>query len=68
MTPRVVRLASRLTLAETAAAAGVSSPTVRLFEADPVAVRADKRAALSAYYQELEAKLSGDTSTPPRAA
>ena len=68
MTPREIRLASGLSLERCAVAAGVTSPTIRLFEADPSAApRA--RAKLETFYANLAARLaSGASSSPPAAA
>lgn len=65
MTRRETRLAAGLSIERAAVAAGVTSPTIRLFEADPSAApRA--RAKLEAFYATLSARVArGDTSSPP---
>jgi len=52
-TPREVRQAAGYTQARTAVESGTSEPTVRLFEANPAHVRADKRVVLEHFYQRL---------------
>lgn len=57
MTPKEIRLAAGLSIERCAVAAGVTSPTIRLFEADPSAApRA--RAKLESFYKRLAAKLA----------
>ncbi|MCE7895032.1 MAG: hypothetical protein DYH12_35885 [Sorangiineae bacterium PRO1] len=59
MTPREIRKAAGLTIEKTAVYAGVSSPTVRLFEADRLAVTERPRRKLDAYYAQLAAQQRG---------
>lgn len=68
MTSKEIRLAHGLTIERAAVAAGVTSPTIRLFEADPSAApRA--RAKLEVFYANLAARLaSGASASPPAAA
>ncbi len=68
MTPKEIRLAAGLSIERCAVAAGVTSPTIRLFEADPSAApRA--RAKLESFYKRLAAKLSPSTNPDaPQAA
>lgn len=67
MTPKEIRLAAGLSIERCAVAAGVTSPTIRLFEADPSAApRA--RAKLESFYKRLAAKLSPSTPDTPQAA
>ena len=67
MTPKEIRLASGLSLERCAVAAGVTSPTIRLFEADPSAApRA--RAKLEAFYATLAARVATESTTNPPAA
>ncbi len=65
MTPKEIRLAAGMSLERAAVAAGVTSPTIRLFEAAPdAAPRA--RAKLETFYKRLAAKLAKSTGdTPP---
>ena len=68
-TPKEIRLAAGLSIERAAVAAGVTSPTIRLFEADPSAApRA--RAKLEAFYATLAARIAGaeKNSPPPQAA
>lgn len=68
MTPKEIRLAAGLSIERCAVAAGVTSPTIRLFEADPSAApRA--RPKLESFYKRLAAKLSPSTNPDaPQAA
>ena len=67
MTPKEIRLASGLSLERCAVAAGVTSPTIRLFEADPSAApRA--RSKLETFYATLAARLAGASASPTAAA
>jgi hypothetical protein len=68
MSPREIRATAKLSLEKAAVAAGVTSPTLRLYEYAPTALRADKRAALDAFYASLAAKLAGGTPPPPPGA
>jgi transcriptional regulator with XRE-family HTH domain len=67
-TPKELRLAAGLSIERAAVAAGVTSPTIRLFEADPSAApRA--RAKLETFYANLQVRLaSGANTSPPAAA
>jgi len=57
MTPKEIRLTAGLSIERAAVAAGVTSPTIRLFEADPSAApRA--RAKLETFYANLAAKVA----------
>lgn len=71
MTPRTtkeIRLASGLSIERAAVAAGVTSPTIRLFEASPDAAP-KARAKLESFYKRLAAKLSPSTNPDtPQAA
>ena len=63
MTPKEIRLASGLSLERCAVAAGVTSPTIRLFEADPSAApRA--RPKLETFYANLAARLAAGAAEP----
>lgn len=65
MTPKEIRIAAGLSIERCAVAAGVTSPTIRLFEADPSAApRA--RAKLESFYKRLAAQLAN--TSPPAAA
>ena len=68
MTPKEIRLAAGLSIERAAVAAGVTSPTIRLFEASPdAAPRA--RTKLEGFYRKLAAKLTNSSApTPPQAA
>jgi transcriptional regulator with XRE-family HTH domain len=68
MNPKQVRLTAGLSIERAAVAAGVTSPTLRLYEASQEAVREDKRRQLAAYYQRLAARLPADTDPGPVAA
>lgn len=52
-TAKEVRVEAGLSLEKAAAFAGVSGPTVRLYEASPDAVSPAKRKVLDAYYAGL---------------
>lgn len=75
MTPKEIRLASGLSLERAAVAAGVTSPTIRLFEADPSAAPR-VRPKLEAFYATLAARITASaaatspqkTNTPKRTA
>lgn len=67
MTPKQTRLAAGLSIERTAVAAGVTSPTIRLFEADPSAApRA--RPKLEAFYANLAACLASEATRAPAPA
>ena len=67
MTLKQIRLATGLSIERAAVAAGVTSPTIRLFEADPSAApRA--RAKLESFYANLAARLAAAGSSPPAVA
>lgn len=68
MTPKEIRLASALTVEKAAVAAGVTSPTLRLYEANPEAPSAPTRAKLSTFYTNLAARLALGTTSPGAAA
>jgi hypothetical protein len=53
MTRREIRRAAKCSQARAAVLAGVSEPTLRLFEAAPGAVSPDKRRVLEAFYAQL---------------
>lgn len=56
---REARLTARMSQARTAVAAGVSEPLVRLYEANPDAVKdRHKRAALDAVYASFAARIA----------
>jgi len=58
-TPREIRRASGLSQERVAVEAGVCSPTVRIYEVDPLGVRDDrKRAALDLVYARMRATLA----------
>lgn len=59
MSPREVRRAMNLPMGYVATHAGVSPPTVRMFEVRPEELANDaKRAALEAFYADLRVKLA----------
>lgn len=67
MTPKEIRLAAGLSIERAAVAAGVTSPTIRLFEASPdAAPRA--RAKLETFYARLATKAAQQPVEGPRAA
>lgn len=66
MTLKEIRLASGLSLEKAAVAAGVTSPTIRLFEASPDAAP-KSRAKLEVFYANLAASLA-TCGAPTRAA
>jgi hypothetical protein len=69
MTPKELRLAAGLSIERCAVAAGVTSPTIRLFEASPdAAPRA--RPKLEVFYANLAARLASEAagSSPAAAA
>ena len=70
MNPKEIRLAAGLSIERAAAFAGVSGPSVRLYEASPTTPSVTVRRKLDAYYQRLTARIALDTSTnhPPQAA
>lgn len=53
MDPREIRRNAGVTIEQAAVFAGVSSPTIRLFEANPERPRPDKRAQMMSYYEQL---------------
>lgn len=62
--PRAIRRAARKPLIWTAVQAGVSEPTARVYELDPLAVRDErKRAALDVVYAELARRVVNDGSS-----
>ncbi len=56
--PKEIRLTAGMSIERAAVAAGVTSPTLRLFEANPNAPSRASRAKLESFYQRLAAKLS----------
>ena len=67
MPPKETRLAAGLSIERAAVAAGVTSPTIRLFEADPSAApRA--RAKLETFYANLAARLAREAASAPAPA
>lgn len=64
-TPKELRLAAGLSIERAAVAAGVTSPTIRLFEASPDAAP-KARAKLETFYANLAAQLAN--TSPPAAA
>ncbi len=52
--PREIRKAAGVSQIQVAVAAGVSEPTVRLYEANPEAVSSEKRRALDVAYEGLQ--------------
>lgn len=55
--PKEIRLAAGLSIERAAVAAGVTSPTLRLFEANTAAPSPASRAKLEAFYADLDASL-----------
>lgn len=68
MTPKEIRLASGLSVERAAVAAGVTSPTLRLYEANTEAPSAPTRAKLETFYATLAARLAGASASPTAAA
>ena len=69
MRPREIRQAAKVSQIQAAVRTGTSEPTVRLYEANPNAIAApDKRAALDAFYAQLERALEDHGSETPGAA
>ena len=65
MSPRELRIAAGLSQDRMAVAAGVSSPTVRIYEIDCGSIsNGRKRAALDAAYAELQKQLEAGRSQP----
>jgi len=62
MSPREVRIRARKSQVQVAVDAGVSPPTVRVYEAAPDAVSRTKREALDATYARLRASLNQEQS------
>jgi predicted transcriptional regulator len=62
-TPKEIRAAARESQMRTAVMAGVSQPTVRLYEANPSSVTLEKRIALDAVYAQLRAKVTANATT-----
>lgn len=59
MTPREIRLAAGVSQIRVAVQTDTSEPTVRLYEANPSAIRTrSKRARLDAFYTRLEHELN----------
>lgn len=67
MTHKEIRLASGLSIERAAVAAGVTSPTIRLFEAAPDA-SPKARAKLEIFYASLQVRLASGANTSPTAA
>lgn len=68
MTPKEIRLASGLTVEKAAVASGVTSPTLRLYEANTEAPSAPTRAKLSTFYANLAARLAAGAASPSPSA
>ena len=68
MSPKEIRIAARLSLEKAAVGAGVTSPTIRLFEASPEALRPETRRKVANFYNRLAASSRDRASTPPQAA
>ena len=68
MSPKEIRIAARLSLEKAAVGAGVTSPTIRLFEASPEALRPETRRKVANFYKRLAASSRDRASTPPQAA
>ena len=68
MSPKEIRIAARLSLEKAAVGAGVTSPTIRLFEASPEALRPETRRKVANFYNRLAASSRDSASTPPQAA
>lgn len=70
MTPQQVRQAAGLTQIQAAVYAGVSPPTLRLYERAPDLPAEIQRRRLDAYYQRLAAQLAARSAEPqpPQAA
>lgn len=68
MTPKEIRLAACLSLEKAAVGAGVTSPTIRLFEASPDALRPETRRKVAAYYNQLAASSHASGPDAPQAA
>jgi len=68
MSPKEIRIAARLSLEKAAVGAGVTSPTIRLFEASPDALRPETRRKVANFYNRLAASSRDRASTPPQAA
>lgn len=68
MSPKEIRLAACLSLEKAAVGAGVTSPTIRLFEASPEALRPETRRKVANFYKRLAASSRDRASTPPQAA
>ncbi len=67
--PKEIRLTAGMSIERAAVAAGVTSPTLRLFEANPAAPSRASRAKLESFYKRLAAKLSPSTNPDaPQAA
>lgn len=68
LSPRQVRERAGVSQIQAAVRSGTSEPTVRLYEANPDAVKhATKRASLDAYYASLASRAAAH-SEPPHAA
>ena len=68
MTPKETRLSAGLSIERAAVGAGVTSPTIRLFEASPDALRPETRRKVANFYKRLAASSRDSASTPPQAA
>lgn len=70
LSPKEIRTRAGMSIERAAVAAGVTSPTLRLFEANTAAPSQASRAKLEAFYATLAARIAGaeKNSPPPQAA
>lgn len=69
MNPKEIRLAAGMSIERAAVAGGVTSPTLRIYEANRESVSRATRAKLDALYSRWNAAPGGHTvEPPPRAA
>lgn len=66
--PKEIRNRAGLSIERAAVAAGVTSPTLRLYEANIAAPSQASRAKLEAFYATLAARVATESTTNPPAA
>lgn len=66
--PKEIRLRAGLSIERAAVAAGVTSPTLRLFEANVAAPSPTSRTKLESFYRQLASQLTANGAAEPPAA
>lgn len=65
MNPKEIRLRARLSVEKAAVGAGVTSPTLRLYEANTTAPSQASRTKLATFYANLAARLDSEAASAP---